>query len=259
MRKLFNYPGSKTRELDTIIPLMPSYDTLVEPFAGGAALSFRLAGPHTHLNELDPRLINFYEVCQDPALYTDLKNYANHWTTRSQADVKAEYFRAQSTLDVGTPLERAKSFVMYRQMAISGIYRTSRLQCRKKKRFAHNLTWKHHLWLKTVTLTNLPYEKCLAKHDNPGTFLFVDPPYLDTKDYPINKGVCDWRNDLDLHTLLRDRLANLKHAKWMVVHKDNPHYRTLYAQYNIIDQQVLLGHFMNSARIPAKQLYITNY
>lgn len=234
MNKMFRYPGAKTDEMDDIIPHLPSFTTLVEPFAGAASLSFHLECPQTHLNELDPRIYNFYQVCQDPQSYASLLRYAKHWEGQWGTGVEAEYFSRQALLDTGTPLERAKSWLMYRWGAISGIYRKSRLQCRRGT-FSSTLGAEHHHFLKGVNLTNGTYESCLQAHDNPGTFLFVDPPYLDTKDYPVNhgRGRDDWRHDVSVHETLRDRLAGMVNAKWMLIHLDVPCYHSLYKGYTI--------------------------
>ena len=40
MKPIVKYQGGKTKELKRIVPLLPEYTRMVEPFAGGAAVAF---------------------------------------------------------------------------------------------------------------------------------------------------------------------------------------------------------------------------
>ena len=60
VKPIVKYQGGKTRELPLIKSLLPrKYDTVLEPFCGGAAVSFALAD-RCILNDMNDALINMY-------------------------------------------------------------------------------------------------------------------------------------------------------------------------------------------------------
>ena len=61
MDPLLKWPGGKRRELGIILPLVPEHVRVVEPFAGGAAVSLSLEPADLWLNDIEDKLIDFYE------------------------------------------------------------------------------------------------------------------------------------------------------------------------------------------------------
>ena len=64
MKPVIKYQGGKSKELPLIKQMLPrKFDRVVEPFCGGAAVSFGLQTPAI-LNDINPMVINLYKVLQ---------------------------------------------------------------------------------------------------------------------------------------------------------------------------------------------------
>ena len=70
MKPIIKWPGGKSRELDKILPLIPSFDRYIEPFFGGGALFFHLCPHDAVINDISPSLMQYYQLiqAQDPQL-----------------------------------------------------------------------------------------------------------------------------------------------------------------------------------------------
>ena len=61
MKPIIKYRGGKSKEIQNFIQYIPNgYDRYVEPFAGGAALYFYIEPNIALINDINPRLIDFY-------------------------------------------------------------------------------------------------------------------------------------------------------------------------------------------------------
>ncbi len=66
MKPLLKYRGGKSREIKEFIHFLPKhYNRYVEPFAGGASLFFYLEPSRAIINDINPRLIDFYTTVRD--------------------------------------------------------------------------------------------------------------------------------------------------------------------------------------------------
>lgn len=79
MRTPITYYGGKQQLADEIIRMMPSHKIYVEPFFGGGAVFFAKGkSPCEVINDIDDRIITFYEVCQDPDMFCQLQEMVRH-------------------------------------------------------------------------------------------------------------------------------------------------------------------------------------
>lgn len=66
MKRILNYPGSKWKMADFIISFFPEHSTYLEPFVGSGAVFFNKEPSKVEtLNDLDSRIVNFFEVCRN--------------------------------------------------------------------------------------------------------------------------------------------------------------------------------------------------
>lgn len=79
MNPIIKWPGGKSKEIDKIKNLIPSYDRYVEPFFGGGALFFHLMPKHSAINDISQDLVQYYNLIksQDKQLYELLMCYNN--------------------------------------------------------------------------------------------------------------------------------------------------------------------------------------
>ena len=66
MKPIIKYRGGKSKEIKYFLDFIPKqYNRYIEPFAGGAALFFYLEPCSAIINDINPRLINFYMAIQN--------------------------------------------------------------------------------------------------------------------------------------------------------------------------------------------------
>lgn len=297
MKPLFKYSGGKSKEVKSILTIMPEkFDRVIEPFAGGAALSFYLGKPSI-LSDIRENVINTYNVVADENLYPLLQNQMDEYRklsdprpdksdTRTKEErsedpewmkntkVRGEVFyklrdemwdkENKRLFDYVTPLDKAVRWIFIRQQVFSGVDR-----CNSSGKmngpfgwyntFNCNLTVDHHKFLKNDCKVFLQsYEKTIAMATE-DDFIFVDPPYFER-----NSGYGNSNNDSEseiLHRGLAEALKNTK-AKWLLIHSDCELYQELYKDFDIIDKDFMYSQNFkgrDNSGSKVKHLYIKNY
>ena len=276
MKKLFKWPGGKSRELKIIKNLLPdNFDTVVEPFAGSAAVAFDFEKPCV-LNDLDQDVINLYNVVQDPEMFQAFYSKALASKTipfvgkmdpqrGSVPSLETEFYDQRDILnerDFSDPVKMAYAFLVIRQLCFSGMLRHNKNSGRFNvpygwyKKFAHNVTPEHHDFLSKSVIMRGDYKDCIKKYDVPGAWIFVDPPYRKRAGYPAET----WNDEL--HIELAETLKNCKHAKFMLVHCEDDLYRELYKDFTIISKDFNYSIAFRDRNVDARKvnhLYIVNY
>jgi DNA adenine methylase len=275
MKKLFKWPGGKSSEIKQITALMPtSYDRIVEPFAGSAALSFHLERPAI-INDLDAQVMNFYAclqkdwqqlhslIEQDRKCPYMLNSDPARDTTRSLEDA---YYAARTRLNSAKSLslssldfQSASDFYVTRALSFSGMIRNSpkggsNVPYGWYKDFKNSLNVNVSNLISSWTILNGSYS-AVSAHLTDGDFVFLDPPYRSRAGYQTP----DW-NDVD-HQNFIDWTKSLK-CKWMIVHTDDDLYRAEFASYKIITKSHMYSqNFMgrNNSGSKVDHIYILNY
>ena len=99
MKPVIKYQGGKTRELKTINTMLPRYyERVVEPFCGGAALSFSLGKPAV-LTDINHQVINLYRVIADDSLYPKLQEVVDLYKTYDHDKLSPIYYDARSVIN----------------------------------------------------------------------------------------------------------------------------------------------------------------
>ena len=262
MKPIIKYQGGKTRELPTIRGLLPNkYDTVLEPFAGGAAVSFDL-GHRSILNDFNPALINMYRAVKNPLMFQEVYAHVCYLKTLEHDELEKHYYQSRDYINSGQtdPYDWAVSYITMKQLAFSGMERYNskgqfNVPFGHYKKFACNLHWNHMKFLGGCDIHCGDFESIfgLATEND---FIFIDPPYIDRLGYTDGDG-----GD-DLHHRLVQCMHNTK-AMWMFVHSDNDYYKKELAQYNIILKPFgygqRFGKGKNHSKASVKHMYVTNY
>lgn len=120
VKPIIRWAGSKRKILPHLAQFWrPSFKRYVEPFAGSAALFFRLAPPKALLGDVNTALIETYHVVRDRP--DDLYG-AVAGVPRTEATYYAMRDKAPDRL---SPFERAVRFVYLNRNCFNGIYRTN--------------------------------------------------------------------------------------------------------------------------------------
>lgn len=262
MKPIVKYQGGKTRELPLIKSLLPkTYDTVLEPFAGGAAVSFAL-GHRCILNDMNDALINMYRQVSHPNTFHEVFSHVNWLKTLEHDDLSVEYYKARDYINNGSrdPYTWAISYITVRQLCFSGMERYNKagkfnVPFGHYKKFSCNLDWNHMKFLHQSgsSIYHGDFEPIfdMATEDD---FIFIDPPYLDRLGYAHGSDT--------LHERLVSCMKSTK-AKWMFIHSDNDFYRDALSDYHIFYKQFgyaqRFGKNKNHDASQVSHMYVTNY
>ena len=262
MKPIVKYQGGKTRELPLIKSLLPkTYDTVLEPFAGGAAVSFALAD-RCILNDMNDALINMYQQVSHPTTFHDIFSHVNWLKTLEHDDLSVEYYKARDYINGrhDDPYTWATSYITVRQLCFSGMERYNKagkfnVPFGHYKKFSCNLDWNHMKFLHQSgsSIYHGDFEPIfdMATEDD---FIFIDPPYLDRLGYAHGSDT--------LHERLVSCMKRSK-AKWMFIHSDNDFYRDALSDYHIFYKQFgyaqRFGKNKNHDASQVSHMYVTNY
>ena len=262
MKPLVKYQGGKSRELKTITALMPdSYNRIIEPFCGGAAVSFHFGRPAV-LNDTQDGVINLYNVVQSEDYYT-LQHYVDKFKEYDHDQLEQAFYAARDVINNRTGVCNviyAESYILVRQLCFSGMERYNakgefNVPFGHYKKFACSLSQEHHDYLRQCKIMHGDFERAIDEA-NEDDFIFVDPPYLERLGYETGDG-----SD-GVHDRLLSALKKTK-ARWMIVHSDHEFYRDSYSDYNIMTKDFVyaqrFGKNKNHTGASVQHLYITNY
>lgn len=275
--------GGKTRLIPELWKHLPKeYDGLIpddvtyyEPFAGGGAMLFTLQPKHAVISDVNTDLICAYLAVKNfpEELIARLYQHAGHATDR-------EYYYRVRALDRDMEwahpwtehaniIERAARLLFLNRTCFNGMYRVNKkgffnvpygYNCVKDGAVVQTeIIRAAHAYLSGnyVAIGQASYADVLRDCDS-DSFVFLDPPYDDTfNGYSPDKFDDKMQERLFLEVLNLDVWG----VKFMLTNKDTPFIRDLYSGFFNIHEveapQQLSGKA--SARVPRKELIITNY
>ena len=257
---LVPYLGGKQKLVPQLVNMMPEHTAYVEVFGGGA--SVLLNKPRSEievLNDLDGELVNLFETIRDnPDGFlkrADMLLYSRELFERWQQEFTGG---ESSTQD---PVERALRFwyvlrCSFGAQAGKG-WAFTRAEPRNGPLVLQNALEQIqpiHERLKSVEIDHLDFRRCIENRDAPTTFLFLDPPYLDTEQYRVGKFT------LDDHKALAELLQNAK-GKWLMTVGDHPEVRELYPGQlrGALDSSLAVEQVIGGERGTYRNLIISNY
>ncbi len=187
MRTPITYYGGKQLLAETIINMMPSHKIYCEPFFGGGAVFFAKGKSYLEvINDINDRLITFYEVCQDEKLFAELMERVQH-TLHSERYYKTAY---QWWLDpdrcYGNKVELAWAVWHVTNMSFSGSPGGGWKWDNGTAGSHSGIVMEHyrqaftpalHERLKNVQISCRDASLVIQQRDRDETFFFLDPPY----------------------------------------------------------------------------------
>ena len=232
------WAGGKTQLLKEIRPLIPSnFSKYIEPFFGGGAVFFDLCPKRATIADLNPELINLYQVIANDveALIRSLSRHKNDM----------DYFykiRGKNWQDL-TPIQSASRTLYLNRTCFNGLYRVN-----KKGRFnvpfgsyknpkicdRANLRQVSKL-LAGKTITCGDYKDILEKHARAGDLVFLDPPYLPVSEYSDFKRYTKEQFYDEDHRELADEVKGLSDMGCTVIltNSNHPLVHELYGQHHM--------------------------
>lgn len=227
MKSPISRTGGKSRLAETIIRLIPTHRTYVEPFCGAGQVFFRKGlSPVEVLNDIDGELITFFRICQShPDEF--LRCIKFHLTSRKWFEILQKSDPA--TL---TDINRAVRFYFLNKTCFGGKavgqnygYGISAPTRFSPEKLPESIRAVHERLAKTQ-IECLPYQQILKRYDSPETFFYLDPPYwLPLDYYEHNFRESDFK-------ALNEQLHDLK-GQFILSLNDRPEVRKLFSDFTI--------------------------
>lgn len=270
------WAGGKRQLLHKIIPLIERTGggSYCEPFLGSGAVLFAFQPKRAYINDVNADLIELYQVVRDSVdeLVYELQKHK----------VNKEYYygirnwdRDALTFQQRTPIERAARFLYLNRTCFNGLYRVNRKGQFNvsygtpsdnpfTSAFIERLYAVHdYLRYNDVVITNNDFAAVLKDIDDPGTFVYIDPPY-----YPLSQTALFTKYSRDGFT--PDNHWRLKQCcdvltsrgvRWLQSNSAAPEIRELYEEDYFI-QEVFAVRRINSNRNnrgKIKEVLISNF
>lgn len=280
---MIKYRGGKSKEIPCIMRNIPQFTgRYVEPFLGGGALFFYLEPEQAIINDINEKLMSFYNGVRDN--YSDIRKELDYLEKQYAifrkefeslkllhpnervADRNEELYYELRDMFNGVIEKKYSDAVLYyyiNKTAYSGMIRyNARGEFnvpfgRYKHLNTKSVTLLHSKLLQQAQIYNTDY-KDIFDMCEPDDFVFLDPPYDCTFSDYGNEKYKEGFNE-DSHRQLANDFANLPCKALMVIGK-TPMTEELYRGY-IVDEydKNYAVNIRNRFKAAAKHIIVTNY
>ncbi len=272
MRPFITWNGNKSRQLKSIIPLIPkSFNTFYEPFCGSGAVSLALKYHKTVISDIDDDLINTWkQIKSNPNKIIELiSQYSDEFIPLSNKHKLSYLQDKHDKMKLKRySVERSALHLFLTKNSRFGLTSGSNnnkihsLNPRTfiandhpytKPRFNDNLL-SVSKFLKSTTILKSDYKK-IFKIAKSGDFIFIDPPYND-RDYKFKYDASP--NNTPITELVDElKILDTKGIKWMMTYADSPEIRNAFKDKNFnITTTVIHRNIHNTYN---NELIIRNY
>lgn len=194
MKPPFAYVGSKTKECEILNSYIPDHSVYIEPFAGSAALFWYRESPtFTVLNDLNIDVMSIYDLIKNCSIDDIINRYNNENKCKEAYNEYKKYLPED-------PFEYGYRNLFLLKNAYRNILKYNSngdiiSACRDPMLKNIGIEQKHQNMLDNVELSVDDYRNVISNYDSEDTFVYLDPPYLDTKTYKDNFVMDDY-NDM---------------------------------------------------------------
>lgn len=186
MRTPITYYGGKQQLASTILGMIPPHRIYCEPYFGGGAVFFAKGKSYLEvINDINDRIITFYQTVQNPELFPVLYDRVQH-TLHSESEYKKAYEIWKDPGNGGGNIDIAWAVWLVTNMSFSGSpsggwkwdngtagSHTGIVLEHYRRDFTQGL----HDRLKNVQISCRDALTVIDQRDREETFFFLDPPY----------------------------------------------------------------------------------
>lgn len=263
IRSPLRYPGGKSRSVEKIAALVPSFDEFREPFVGGGSVFINLKQKFPDkqfwINDKYAELATFWQILQNDSEH--LFEQICYWK-REFSDGKELFYFLREKIKDSSEIETAAAFFIFNRITFSGTTEAGGFSLQAyEKRFTDSSIERLKLLpkvLQNVKITNSDYENVINA-DGENVVVFLDPPYFSATNsalYGKNGGL---HKTFD-HERFAEILQNCPH-KWLLTYDDSTFIRELFSFANIQNWNLTYGMKNVTANSNQKgnELFISNY
>ena len=257
------YPGGKSRAVELISSLIPSYNEFREPFVGGGSV-------YVHQQQLNPNSKYWINDIYKPLYHFWVQTKINVELLISKVNELKElypngkdlfYFLKQNE-ESFNDLEKAASFFIFNRITFSGTSDSGGYsEASFKGRFTTSSidrVKKLSSILHNTNITNHDYEE-LVKQAGKDVFIFLDPPYFSATKSSLYGKNGNLHKGFD-HIRFADVMKKCDH-KWLITYDDSEYIREIFSFANIFSWDLKYG--MRNVKAGSdqngKELFISNY
>ncbi len=182
-RPFLKWAGGKGRLLGQYEPFLPAaIDTYYEPFLGGGALFFHLAGrmQRAVLGDINPELVNVYCCVRD-----QVEPLIRHLWDHQRRHNPSYYYEVRQRQALRSPIERAARLIYLNKTCYNGLYRENsqghfNVPVGNYKNPAicdPSLLRAASAALQIAELQTFSFEELRSRSLSPQDFVYFDPPY----------------------------------------------------------------------------------
>lgn len=257
------YPGGKSRAVELIASLVPSFEEYREPFIGGGSIFIYLKQKFPNrkfwINDLYFELFKFWEMSQQNT--EGVLEQIYEWRTKYPNGKELHRFLVDNMLHFND-LERASAFFIFNRITFSGTTESGGFS---EQAFHGRFTESSIVRLKEFSkvlpetkITNLDYQE-VVNTEGGNVFIFLDPPYYSA----TKSGLYGKRGTLHKgfdHERFAETMKNCKH-NWVITYDDCPYIRDLFSFSNIMMWDATYGmkNVAENANQIGKELFISNF
>lgn len=233
-----------------ILSRFPSqFGTLIEPFAGGAAVSLASGRDRIVLNDINPELIITYEMVAFKL--SQVISQLNAWGTSRE-----DYLAIRSmTWTSMMPVQIAARFIYLNKLGVKGLYRVN-----KKGGFNtpydHTASGKRIVDLPTLQAASEIFQRIeiscghysrVMDRALPGDLIFCDPPYVPfSKNGFVNYSATGFSEDDHRELAECVKRCRARGVHVILTNSDTPLVRELYKDLPIIE--IITKNSMNTSK-----------
>lgn len=258
------YPGGKSRAVELISSIIPSFSNFREPFVGGGSvfINQRQLKPNSKfwINDLYEPLYIFWKEAKEDinGLITLIHQY------RVRFPIGKELFLyLRENYQALTLKDKAAAFFIFNRITFSGTsdsggYSEAAFQGRFTDSSIDRLIALNPLLVKTE-ITNLDYQEVVtAPGEN--VFIFLDPPYYSATKSALYGKNGNLHKGFD-HLRFAETMRNCQH-NWLITYDDCEYIRNMFDFANILSWDLKYGmrNVVNGqSNQDGKELFISNY
>jgi DNA adenine methylase len=277
MKTFIRWPGNKSKYIKQLEPYFPSvYGTYIEPFVGSGAVLLSLQPKKWIIGDANRDLVNLWRVVKDNPEY--IKSKILEFQTIFSELSRDDKLRLCKQITENIPSmkynnERAVVYLLMTFCAFLGlIFRYNKFVFNSLEPKVYmgrkNLYFASDKYLGNLgdvskylndskgKIYHRDYKHILAMSKQ-GDFVFLDPPYVEARNYQFNYNKNEHLEESMLHELYHE-VQNLdrKGVKWMMTQADTDQVKQVFGKkYNIISFRV----YRLAAKTYRKELIIRNY
>jgi len=249
MKTFLRRPGNKSFHLKYIIPNVPEkYNTYIEPFVGTGAVFLHLLPKKWIINDLNKDIVDIWKLARDDPQYLlcEIKKFQEKFLILSNEDKLKKCKDITSKINGRRGKKRTVMYLLMVYCCYQGcierndkfsfdglyghIYNNESVHIFTEK-YVKKIT-ELSVILKNGCILNGDYKETLKKAKK-GDFVFLDPPYIEDKNYTFN-----YNKDevFDIQGLLGElKKLDEKGVRWMMTQIDNKLSRTIFLKYRTLE------------------------